>query len=220
MVWEEKDDGSTDEELERLLNGSRLTTQELKKHNALRDKHDFQMMRGEDSDTHYSESNHENAEPMEACFLEVENESDFYSVYEVEQDDDEWDTLGPTITNKEPGARQRFLKAADDIKGAFTAEAKLQEEKEYRSRRDFEARQARGQFKPDSVPRRRPGPWRAIEICTWTCMITIMAGVQSGWQGLEPITTPNFDLTTVRGRNDARVWLTTADPDLLIVAWP
>jgi hypothetical protein len=41
---------------------------------------------------------------------------------------------------------------------------------------------------------RKPGPWRVLEVFTWTCMITIVASKEFGWEGLEPITLPKWDL--------------------------
>ena len=56
--------------------------------------------------------------------------------------------------------------------------------------------------KPGSRQRRR-GPLRAIEICTWTCMMSITAA-SLGWEAWGPVTLPGFDLLTLRGREAAR----------------
>ena len=50
---------------------------------------------------------------------------------------------------------------------------------------------------------RKPGPWRVVEIFTWTAMITIVAGTMINWDAYEPITLPNWDLMNKQVRDDA-----------------
>ena len=65
----------------------------------------------------------------------------------------------------------------------------------------------------------RPGPWRVLEVFTWTMMISIVAA-QRGWEAGQPVTLPAFDILTTSGRRDAEDYIARFDPDLLAVAWP
>ena len=71
---------------------------------------------------------------------------------------------------------------------------------------------------PRPGPRkRRSGPFRIVEVCTWTCMLTIVAAGM-GWDGWEPVTLPRFDLLTCSGRNAARHYMSQLDPDFIPLA--
>ena len=67
--------------------------------------------------------------------------------------------------------------------------------------------------------RRRPGPWRIVEIFAWACQLTIVAA-RMGWDAHQPITAPAFDLLTVQGRNEARAHLVAVDPDFVALSPP
>jgi hypothetical protein len=66
---------------------------------------------------------------------------------------------------------------------------------------------------------RRPGPWRVLELFTWTCMVSLVAA-QQGWEFLEPVTLPRFDIQTWAGRKKAWNYIREADPDFIMSAWP
>ena len=71
------------------------------------------------------------------------------------------------------------------------------------------------------VPRRsKTGPWRVLELFTWTCMISLCAVHRGNWEMMEPISLPNWDLFRADDREAAIQYLRKADPDLLVVAWP
>jgi hypothetical protein len=66
---------------------------------------------------------------------------------------------------------------------------------------------------------RKPGPWRIIELFTWTCMVSIVGSI-SGWHATEPITLPTFDLLEDKDQEEAWRYLLRFDPDFVVVAWP
>jgi hypothetical protein len=67
---------------------------------------------------------------------------------------------------------------------------------------------------------RKPGPWRVVEIFTWTAMITMVAGTMMNWDAYEPITLPNWDLMVKQVRDDAMRYIERVDIDLAVIAWP
>ena len=66
---------------------------------------------------------------------------------------------------------------------------------------------------------RRPGPWRMLEIYTWT-MLVGMAACAAGWEVGEPITDPGFNLELSRDRTRAQDYVTSFDPDFVMISWP
>ncbi|CAE7228738.1 RE1, partial [Symbiodinium sp. CCMP2456] len=71
---------------------------------------------------------------------------------------------------------------------------------------------------PNRSPR-RPGPWRVVEIFTWTMMISMVAA-QRGWMVGQPITLPHFDLRDKGDQAAALQYLDNFQPDFLVVAFP
>ena len=79
-----------------------------------------------------------------------------------------------------------------------------------------------------SVPRqvkykpapRKPGPWRVIEVFTWTAMVTIVAGELKDWEAYEPITLPRYNLLIKADQDKAMRVLEEHDIDFTMVAWP
>ena len=68
--------------------------------------------------------------------------------------------------------------------------------------------------------RRLPGPWRMVEIFTWTCMMTQCA-YQRGWDTYEPVTLESgWDLTNKQVQDEAFRYLERIDPDFIMIAWP
>ena len=66
---------------------------------------------------------------------------------------------------------------------------------------------------------RRAGPWRLLEIFTWTCMVTLVAH-RMGWDTFEPVTLPGWDLNRPEVRTQAREYLREVDPDFVVLAPP
>ncbi|CAL1135188.1 unnamed protein product [Cladocopium goreaui] len=69
------------------------------------------------------------------------------------------------------------------------------------------------------APVRKGGPWRVLEVFTWSCMVSMVA-VKRGWQMLEPVTLPHWDLLDPAQREQAHRYIDEAAPDLLVIAWP
>ena len=70
---------------------------------------------------------------------------------------------------------------------------------------------------PTGSRQRKSGPIRVLEICTWTCMMGIVAS-KLVWGAWEPTTLPGYDLQTTTGRNAARRYLLKLDPDFVAMA--
>ena len=66
---------------------------------------------------------------------------------------------------------------------------------------------------------RRPGPWRVLEIFSWTMAISL-AAVAAGWEAGEPVTLPGWNLLDRQCRQEAKHYIAAFDPDLLVIAWP
>ena len=82
-----------------------------------------------------------------------------------------------------------------EIGDAYTAEAK-QAKEVYVTKLP---RQINDRPKP-----RKPGPWRVVEIFTWTAIVTILAGMMlPQWEAWEPITLPRCNLMDSKVRTEA-----------------
>jgi hypothetical protein len=71
----------------------------------------------------------------------------------------------------------------------------------------------------EPVTQRRTGPWRILEIFTWTCMVTMTAD-KLGWEAFEPITEPGWNLNLSGDRAKARTYLKEVDPGFVVLAPP
>ena len=67
--------------------------------------------------------------------------------------------------------------------------------------------------------KRLSGPIRVVEMCTWTCMVSVVAA-SLAWEVGVPITLPAYDLLTRKGREVARKALVATDPDFIVMAPP
>ena len=61
--------------------------------------------------------------------------------------------------------------------------------------------------------RQKPGPWRIVEIFSWTMAVSFAAH-QRGWQVGEPLTVPGFDLLKTTDQAAAEAYIREFDPDL------
>ena len=103
------------------------------------------------------------------------------------------------ILNK--GQRRRLLDAVQKATEAAEAEIKQKVPREKASRR-------------------RPGPWRILEIFTWTRALTQVA-CDKGWSTYEPVTLDSgWDLENPGVQEKAFKYLQEVDPDVVMVAWP
>ena len=69
------------------------------------------------------------------------------------------------------GQRRHIRSAVEEITAAYAAEKDMHKDETTKA-------------KPTTPPRRKPGPWRMLEVFTWTCCLMAMA-ISSGWVGLE-----------------------------------
>ena len=75
--------------------------------------------------------------------------------------------------------------------------------------------------KEKEVPRFRPlkTGLKIMEIFTWSCMLSRFA-YGLGWEYLEPVTLPGWDLTNPRTQMEAHQYIDSQDPDFVMLAWP
>jgi hypothetical protein len=73
---------------------------------------------------------------------------------------------------------------------------------------------------PLKIEPRRPGPYRFLEVFTWTCALSRVAGDTSDWEVWEPVTLPTWDFQKPTDRAAAWDYIQKVDPDALWVAWP
>ena len=154
-------------------------------------------------------------EPSDGSFSEGESETSHGSGPDVQSTESESsdeerdyseilasDLPGETeILNK--GQRRRLLDATQKVSDAAETEATTR-----KSRRSSVA-----------APR-KPGPWRLVEIFTWTCMLTKLA-CEGGWSTYEPITLDSgWNLEHKCDRDRAFKYLEEIDPDAIAIAWP
>eukprot|EP00435_Cladocopium_sp_Y103_P016026 s641_g4.t1 len=140
-----------------------------------------------------SETTHDGGPELED--LSTSSESDYGEVLHADVPGE------PEQLNK--GQRRRLLDAVQKV--ALTAEDEVREKKE---------------LKRSRVRPRKPGPWRIIEICTWTCALTMTAFAQ-GWEAFEPITLESgWDLEKPEVQQNAMNYLDQIDPDVVMIAWP
>ena len=67
---------------------------------------------------------------------------------------------------------------------------------------------------------RDPGPFRLLEVFTWTCALSRAAGEDPRWEVWEPITLPRWDLMDPRVQKEALEYVRRIDPDVIWAAWP
>ena len=66
---------------------------------------------------------------------------------------------------------------------------------------------------------RRPGPWRMVEIFTWT-MVVGMAACAGNWEVGEPIVEPGFNILETADQERANQYLKAFDPDFVMISYP
>ena len=106
------------------------------------------------------------------------------------------------------GARRHIRATARTVSEAMYGEAKKKE------------RPVKTKVRNEGpVSKRRPGPWRVVEIFTWTCVISMVASGR-GWDVLEPITLPRWDVRNQSDREATDRYSEEVDLDLLAVQTP
>ena len=135
-------------------------------------------------------------------------EQDRESSTSSEETSDEEDSYGDILLAQHETEEDMLTKGQRRRLLAATREIGEVAEGEIRNRKTVQV--------PRNAVRRR---WRILELFTWTCMISQVAYSQ-GWEFLEPITLPGWDLTRPADVAAAKAYLKQAAPDFLVVAWP
>ena len=117
---------------------------------------------------------------------------------------------GPPIEPFSKGQKRRVQNAVNQVMLAFEKEQVKQCEKEEAMSKLI-----------TPVPRtiKRKTGWKVLEIFTWSCMLSSVAW-SLGWEFLEPITWPHWNLSQQSEREAALEYLDRCNPDLLVIAWP
>ena len=133
----------------------------------------------------------------------METESSTSSDESVEMDHEAMMSEVPGATETlNKGQRRRILDAVQKV--AESAQEEVRAQRQSRSK----------------IPKRLPGPWRIIEVFTWSCMLSQCA-FHHGWEAFEPITIEaGWNLSRAADQDRAMKYLESADPDVLMLAWP
>ena len=114
--------------------------------------------------------------------------------------------LGGKKKEMNKGLRKKLGHCVREVKESFQEEGKVPE-------------------KPlKKIPRLKsvysgPRKWSVLEVFTWTCAISIMAGAR-GWVAHEPVTLPRWNLLCPEDYKSALEYIDRVEPDLLVLAWP
>lgn len=115
---------------------------------------------------------------------------------------------GKKVKPMNKGLRSKLGHHKEELQKAFLAAKKQGAEKELRREEEVSEDWSKKSRK-----------FSVLELFTWTCMISIVAGEQ-GWTAYEPITLPRWDIKDSAQREEALLYLDRVQPDLRVVAWP
>ncbi|CAL1157114.1 unnamed protein product [Cladocopium goreaui] len=143
-----------------------------------------------------SETSHEGGLPLNSSEEETtETEDDMTDEVMIAGSAGDTEYLGK-------GQKRRLLAAAKNISEAVETERNIfKKEKEV-----------------PRVRRLRTG-YKILEIFTWSCMLSRFA-YGLGWEYLEPVTLPGWDLTDPKVQYEAHQYIDRVDPDFIMLAWP
>ena len=139
--------------------------------------------------------------------------------HESDEETEEDVELGVYATKQPDLDGMKFMSKGDfrHVKAAVkNIQECMIEEKKFRKLRPIDIERP---LKMDGGPR-RPGPWRFLEIFTWTCVISMVAHRRACWETFEPITLPGWSLEVSAVRDRARQYLKEVDPDFIMLAPP
>ena len=137
------------------------------------------------------------ADEIELVSSSSEDESSHIWTPEEEQSDEETEEEQPEeqqgvfVTVQEADADTKFMSkgAYRHVRAALkTIQEGMVEEKGKKNKKVKRTNVEKTLAVASAEPR-RAGPWRVLEIFTWTCMVT-MAAHYKGWEAFEPITLP------------------------------
>ena len=156
------------------------------------------------------------------CKTDSEDIEDYENKHPTEIFVGENKYVGSSKGSKEDFGSRKWLKkgACRHVRQASRAVSQaMQEEAAKRRKASQENEQDKVTSEQAKPIKRKPGPWRLVEIFTWTCMISMLAA-DRGWDAFEPITLPQWDLRRAADRAQASEYLERVDPDLLVVQTP
>ena len=165
----------------------------------LRDKK-IEGMPGEDTEDEVASDVSTTSHEFGVAWTEEEESSEDEDAVEQPAHDVMWAKMGER-SSLTKGKKRRLRSHMKEVREAFHAKPVMP--------------RSPGHPKP-SRPER---PYKVLEVFTWTLAIT-MTAVGRGWQGLEPVTLPRWDLRSVEDRKMAFEYLLKSEPDLLVLAWP
>eukprot|EP00435_Cladocopium_sp_Y103_P022629 s3897_g5.t1 len=100
------------------------------------------------------------------------------------------------------GQKRRLLSATKQV-----SEAVVMERQRFRKEKEV-----------PRVRRLKTG-FKIMEIFTWSCMLSRFA-YGLGWEYLEPVTLPGWDLIDPKIQIEAHEYIDKQDPDFVMLAWP
>ena len=125
-------------------------------------------------------------------------------VHDDELKDDTAPEIPEFVKTLAQGAKKRLVRAATAVQEAFASETQ---------------REPKGE-KQTPKRKRRPGPLRLLEICTWTAMVSQVARSR-GWQVGEPVNLESgFNPFTVGGQRRCNDYLRSFQQDAVVFAFP
>ncbi|CAE8613639.1 unnamed protein product, partial [Polarella glacialis] len=165
-----------------------------------------------DSDEEF-EQREEDLQDLESVYSETSHEDGLEDPQDVEEPDSEEEESAAHFIGHS-GEETDFAKS-----GARKVQTVLKEiHLAFQECEEKTARKAARKSRGDQQGR-RPGPWRILEIFTWTCMVSMIA-FDRGWETYEPLTLPGWDLFKESTQRHAMDYVRRADPDFIMMAWP
>ena len=130
---------------------------------------------------------------------------------EEESEDEELITQEAYVKSLAKHEKRKLGHHIHVMKKIYEAEARRKKVEE--ERKQWRTKEAAKMWK---TPQRR---FRILEVFTWSCMLSLTA-VARGWEMLEPVSLPLWNLLEKKDREEAHKIIDEACPDLLAVAWP
>ena len=124
--------------------------------------------------------------------------------------EEDWDRVPDQLSVKE---RRRVVAYALKLEQAFSCDVVPQRPCDRPVMPENDVFHASGQG-------RVPGPYRLLEVFTWTCALSTEAGKDPRWEVWEPLTLPSWDLMDPCVRKEAWDYVKRIDPDVIWAAWP
>jgi len=150
---------------------------------------------GSENGSHYETSNHEEA-------FALQNQSDSESA-PSSADEEPQGVLMADPQHLTKGQKRRLKAAAEEIRQSYPTAQPT-------------PKQPAAQPNPST---RRAGPLRLLQAFAFTMAMSV-ACVAQGWQVLEPVIMPRWNLSEPNAKEIIHDYLQRADPDAILVQWP